>query len=105
MLPEKDNLNYTKRGIIAMIDVSLGGRAAEEIFFGKDLVSSGCSNDLSKATELAYMYIKQLGMDENVSLISAGNGKIKTSEKYDYLVDMQVKKLLDVKRIGELKIK
>jgi ATP-dependent metalloprotease len=81
-----------------MIDVALGGRAAEEIFMGKDLISSGCSNDLAKATELAYMYIKQLGMDESVSLISSGNGKIKTSEKYDYMVDMQVKKLLDVKK-------
>ena len=69
MLPDKDELNYTKRGIIAMIDVAMGGRAAEDIFFGDDEISSGkkkniinkivgCSNDLAKATELAYMYVK-----------------------------------------------
>ena len=58
MVSEKDDLNYTRRGILAMIDVALGGRAAEEIFLGKDQVSSGCHNDLTKATELAYMYIK-----------------------------------------------
>lgn len=58
MVSEKDDLNYTRRGILAMIDVALGGRAAEEIFFGKDEISSGCHNDLTKATELAYMYIK-----------------------------------------------
>jgi ATP-dependent metalloprotease len=41
-----------------MIDVAMGGRAAEDIFLGEDEVSSGCSNDLAKATELAYAYIK-----------------------------------------------
>lgn len=37
-------------------------------------------------------------MEENVSLISVSE-KIKTSEKYDYMVDMEVKKLLDVRRL------
>ena len=30
--------------------MAMGGRAAEDIFMGKDLVTSGCSNDLAKAT-------------------------------------------------------
>lgn len=34
MLPEKDNLNYTRKGLIASIDVAMGGRAAEELFVG-----------------------------------------------------------------------
>jgi len=34
MIPEKDQLNYTKKGILASIDVALGGRAAEDIFLG-----------------------------------------------------------------------
>lgn len=55
----------------------------------------GCSNDLAKATELAYMYVKHLGMNDKVSLISASD-KIKTSEKYDYMIDMEVKKILQV---------
>ncbi len=62
MIPETDLLNHTRRGMIAMIDVAMGGRAAEEIFLGDDEISSGCSNDLAKATEIAYMYVKQLGM-------------------------------------------
>jgi ATP-dependent metalloprotease len=81
--------------MIAMIDVAMGGRAAEEIFLGEDEVTSGCSNDLAKATEIAYMYVKQLGMNESMSLISVSE-KIKTSEKFDYMVDMEVKKILDV---------
>ena len=58
MLPEKDQLNYTRRGIIASIDVAMGGRAAEDLFLGKDDITSGCSNDLAKATDLAYMFVK-----------------------------------------------
>jgi len=81
MVPETDMLNYTRKGILASIDVAMGGRAAEELFLGIDEVTSGCSSDLGKATELAYMYVKHLGMDEGISLISPGNN-IKTSEKY-----------------------
>lgn len=58
MIPEKDQLNYTKRGILASIDVAMGGRAAEDLFMGQDDITSGCSNDLAKATEMAYMYVK-----------------------------------------------
>lgn len=55
----------------------------------------GCSNDLSKATEIAYAYVKNLGMSEDLSLISVSD-RIKTSDQYDYMVDMEVKKLLKV---------
>jgi len=36
MIPETDTLNYTKKSMIAMIDVAMGGRAAEDIFIGND---------------------------------------------------------------------
>lgn len=54
MIPETDRLNYTKRSLLASIDVAMGGRAAEELFFGNDEITTGCSSDLSKATQLAY---------------------------------------------------
>ncbi|CAD8076415.1 unnamed protein product [Paramecium primaurelia] len=95
MLPEKDQLNYTRRGIIASIDVAMGGRAAEDLFLGKDDITSGCSNDLAKATDLAYMFVKQLGMDDKISLISIQSDRQKTSDQYDYMVDMEVKKILE----------
>lgn len=41
MLPEKDNLNYTRKGVIASIDVAMGGRAAEELFVGQEEITSG----------------------------------------------------------------
>ena len=42
------------------------------------------------------MYVKHLGMLDSVSLISATD-RIKTSEKYDYMIDMEVNKILEVK--------
>ena len=44
MLPEKDNLNYTRKGVIASIDVAMGGRAAEELFVGQEEITSGLIN-------------------------------------------------------------
>ena len=41
MLPETDMLSITRRGIIASIDVAMGGRAAEELYAGHDEVTSG----------------------------------------------------------------
>lgn len=35
----------------------MGGRAAEDLKFGKDNITTGAGNDLAKATELAYMYV------------------------------------------------
>jgi ATP-dependent Zn protease len=41
-----------------MIDVALGGRAAEEMIFGHDDVTSGCSSDLQRATDVAARMIR-----------------------------------------------
>ena len=45
-IPETDRLNYTKKTMIAQIDVAMGGRAAEEIFYGNDEISTGTFNYL-----------------------------------------------------------
>ena len=47
-------MTYTRKALLASIDVAMGGRAAEELFFGNDEITTGCSSDLSKATQLAY---------------------------------------------------
>ncbi|CAD8145239.1 unnamed protein product [Paramecium pentaurelia] len=96
MIPEFDQIKYTRKSILAQIDVAMGGRAAEDLFLGKDEITSGCSQDLAQATNLAYQYVKQLGMNENSFLISIDQSSDnKTSTQYDYFVDMQVKKVLD----------
>ena len=54
--PTKDS--YTRREYAAMIDVALGGRAAEEMVYGRDDVTSGCSSDLQRATDVAARMIR-----------------------------------------------
>lgn len=44
-----------------MIDVALGGRAAEEMIFGREDVTSGCSSDLQRATDVAARMIRVSG--------------------------------------------
>ena len=44
-----------------MIDVALGGRAAEEMIFGRDETTSGCSSDLMRATDVATRMIRVSG--------------------------------------------
>lgn len=50
--------SYTRKEYNAMIDVALGGRAAEEMIFGHDDVTSGCSSDLTRATDVATRMIR-----------------------------------------------
>jgi ATP-dependent metalloprotease len=56
-----------------MIDVALGGRAAEEMIFGHDDVTSGCSSDLLRATDVAAKMIRNYGFSEKIGLVAFGN--------------------------------
>jgi cell division protease FtsH len=59
-LPEQDVLGRTKEELLAMIANSMGGRIAEELFIGR--ITTGASNDIEKATELARSMVCQYGM-------------------------------------------
>jgi len=61
-LPEADILGRTKEELEAMIANSMGGRIAEELFIGR--VTTGASNDIEKATELARAMVCQYGMSD-----------------------------------------
>ena len=52
------------------MDSAMGGRAAEELIFGKEKTTTGASNDLSSASQIAEAMIKQFGMSDKVSGIS-----------------------------------
>ncbi|CAG8489135.1 3405_t:CDS:10 [Diversispora eburnea] len=52
-LPEMDKDNYTKKEFLAMVDVAMGGRVAEELIFGKENVTTGSHNDIVNATNVA----------------------------------------------------
>ena len=64
--PEKDELGYTKKQMLAQLDVAMGGRAAEEIIFGNREVTAGASSDMKGATGLAMDMVARYGMSEKV---------------------------------------
>jgi ATP-dependent metalloprotease len=67
-IPEKERYHVTKSQLLAMMDTMLGGRAAEELIFGTDKITSGASSDLQQATNIASKMVKDWGMSEKVGL-------------------------------------
>ncbi len=65
-LPEKDTRLETKAKFEDQITSLLGGRVAEEEFFGKENISTGAQNDLKRATLLARKMVVEFGMSEKL---------------------------------------
>ncbi len=65
-----DRMYKSKKEILNNIMVALGGRAAEEIIYGEDSITTGASSDLEKATEMVLSLIGIYGMDNQSGLIS-----------------------------------
>src|SRR5216684_1479718 len=61
-LPEGDRHNYTQDYLLGQISILMGGRIAEETFLGG--ITTGASNDIEKATELARAMVCEYGMSE-----------------------------------------
>jgi cell division protease FtsH len=61
-LPEGDRHNYTKEYLLGQIAILMGGRLAEEVFLGS--ITTGASNDIERATELARAMVCEYGMSE-----------------------------------------
>lgn len=72
MLPEKDELSWTKKQLLAKMDVAMGGRVAEEIIYGLDNVSSGAASDFQHATAIATAMVKDYAMSEAVRQAGVG---------------------------------
>jgi len=93
-LPEKDEVLATKRQLLARMDVSMGGRAAEELIFGEEEVTSGASNDFQQASGIAVEMITRLGMNHTVGLRSFDPKNLSDDERK--LIDKEVKELLNL---------
>jgi cell division protease FtsH len=76
-MPIEDRYVVTEEELLGNIDVLMGGRAAEEIIFGR--ISTGAANDLTKATDIARKMITDYGMSgrfKNVALTQRGAGML-----------------------------
>jgi len=64
MLPENDRTSVSLKEYLAGIDVSMGGRVAEELIYGPENVTSGASSDIRNATQTAQAMVKQWGFSK-----------------------------------------
>ena len=74
-LPEKDHLTLKKSQLLDRITMTLGGRVAEEIVYGKDDITTGASNDLEKVTALARNMVTTYGMSEKLGSLQYGKSQ------------------------------
>ena len=65
-LPEEDRYSYSRQRIESQISSLYGGRLAEEMIFGEQAVTTGASNDIERATELARNMVTKWGLSEKL---------------------------------------
>lgn len=73
--PESDRVSYSREEIKASIATLYGGRIAESMSVGEEKTTTGASNDIERATELAYNYVTKWGLD-GPSLNKSGTNKV-----------------------------
>jgi cell division protease FtsH len=65
-LPEEDRYSYSKQRLESQISSLFGGRIAEVLIFGEDMVTTGASNDIQRSTELARNMVTKWGLSEKL---------------------------------------
>jgi cell division protease FtsH len=98
--PESDRFNYREPEVLAKIQVSLGGRAAEEIVFGE--TSTGAESDIQQLTEIARQMVGRWGMSPAIGPVAVvprdGVGPFgpqETSSDTQRLVDEEVRRVVE----------
>lgn len=105
-LPEQDRYSYTKRRLESQLASLFGGRIAEEIIFGVDSVTTGASNDITRATEIARKMVTQWGLSDlgpltfsqeegEVFLGRSSHQNKEVSDKTAQKIDEEIRKIID----------
>lgn len=105
--PKDEKVHVSKAKLLAKIAVSLGGRAAEEIVYGKANVSTGASQDLINVTDIARKMVTAWGMSEKLGNMAYGKNQENVfmgrdfghqrdySEQVAYEIDQEIKNIVD----------
>ena len=107
-LPEEDRYSHSRRHIISQICSLFGGRIAEEMTLGKDGVTTGASNDIQRATEIARKMVTKWGLSEKLGPLmydeaeeevflgrSAGHQNKSISSETAKAIDEEVRSIID----------
>ena len=104
-IPEKDTRLTTKTQLLARLRTAVGGKVSEEIFLGEE--STGASEDIKDATEVAKAMVTQYGMSERLGFVQYGDMEEASTIGYSYgggrdfseetakLIDQEVKRFTD----------
>ncbi len=104
-LPADDKYSMSKVQMTSRLAILMGGRAAEEVHFGKENVTAGASSDIQQATKLARAMVTQWGYSEKVGFVdyseSPGStflgqqmGQSNVSEETSQVIESEVKQLV-----------
>ena len=106
-LPEEDRLSYSKELLESQLSSLYGGRIAEELIFGKDKVTTGASNDIERATQLARNMVTKWGLSEKLGPLtySEDDGEVflghsvtqhkGVSDETAHTIDGEVRSIID----------
>lgn len=106
-LPETDRLSYSKKYLESNISSIFGGRIAEELIFGNEYVTTGASNDIQRATEIARNMVTKWGLSERLGPLTYGeeNGEVflghtvtqhkMMSDETAHIIDEEIRSLID----------
>jgi len=91
-----DETSWSRKQMIAQLDVCMGGRIAEELVFGEENVTSGASMDIQQATSIARSMVTKYGFGEETGIVYYGGGDVgqqDASGKTRNQIDEEVKQL------------
>ncbi|MEO6081010.1 MAG: ATP-dependent zinc metalloprotease FtsH [Steroidobacteraceae bacterium] len=106
-LPEQDRYSMSKRRIESSITTLFGGRIAEELIFGRDAVTTGASNDIERATDLARSMVTKWGLSDRLGPLtySEESGEVflgrqvtqtkQVSDVTAHLIDEEVRRVIE----------
>jgi cell division protease FtsH len=103
-LPERDKVSVNITEIRSQIAVAMGGRSAEEIFFGKDKITAGATSDIEHATRMARNAVVRFGMDDMLGPVFYGetapmwgshDARVNISDETARLIDARIKSMVE----------
>ena len=106
-LPEEDRYSYTREQLDSQISSLFGGRLAETLIFGPDSVTTGASNDIQRATEIARNMVTRWGLSDRLGPLkySEDEGEVflghtvtrhkQVSDETAHVIDEEVRHIID----------
>jgi cell division protease FtsH len=106
-LPTDDRYSYSKQRLESQLCSLFGGRIAEELIFGKQSVTTGASNDIKRATDIARNMVTRWGLSERLGPLTYGeedgevfighsmNKRKDVSDETAHIIDEEIRQIID----------